>query len=254
MVNRKIESRGDAERSHTPPGAMPVSPRQFIRLSGFALFLGAVLWGVGETSWGLFVLGASDPSEYPQPTATILWLVVLVGFILILLALPGLHAAQARRTRTFGLIAFLVLFVGEALMMGIANFGAFYQAGLTSLIVDAEAAGVSTEEPVMAIVGYLGAYGFHILGWILFGVAALRAKVLPRWPVVLAMVVPLFMLVASATLVAAGDTPPALLIPLPMAWAVGIAWLGVALIRLAREDERNAGETGAPDSQELARS
>lgn len=251
MVSREMEPKSEANTSFT---SRTLSARQLVRLGGFALILGGVLWGVGETSWGLFVLGASDPSEYPQPTATILWLVVLVAFILILLGLPGLHAAQMRRTRTFGVAAFVVLFFGEAMMAGLANFGAFYQSGVIGLVAEAEAAGITVEEPAMAVVGWLAAYGFHILGWILFGVAALRAKVLPRWPVVLAMVVPLFMFVGSAALAAAGDAPSALFAPIPMIWAVGIAWLGVALIRLAREDERSAGETGAPHGQELARS
>jgi hypothetical protein len=182
---------------------------------------------LGETSWGLFV-GATPPAEYPQPTATILWLVLLAAFTCILLGLPGLHAAQAGKTTTFGLIAFLVLFVGEALMVGLANFGAFYQAGVAGLVVDVEAAGMAVEEPTMAIVGYLAAYLLHTLGWLMFGIAALRARVLPRWPVVVAMVGPLVMLVAAISLEGAA---PALLIPLPVAWAVGVASLGVALSR-----------------------
>lgn len=226
MDQKTEEGGGVAAGSRTVSPTPPDSTRQFFRLSGFALFLGAVLWGLGETGWALLV-GASDPTQYPQPTTTILWLVVMTAFICILLGLPGLHTAQAGKTATFGLIAFLVLFVGEALMVGLANFGAFYQAAVAGLVVDAEEAGMVVEEPVMVMVGFLAAYALHILGWLLFGITALRARVLPRWPMVIAMAVPLLMFISRGL---EGVAMP-ILIPLPLAWAVGVAWLGVALAR-----------------------
>jgi hypothetical protein len=97
------------------------------------------------------------------------------------------------------------------------------------------------EEPVMALVGYLAAYLRHLLGWLLFGIAALRAQILPRWPVVLAMVGPLLLFAGSAVL---SEAPPVLLVPLPLLGAVGVAWLGLALVGLEREGEIRMATTG----------
>jgi len=227
MVSRRIESSGGAAGIKSPD-PLRVSTSQLVRRGGFALIVGGVLWGLGETFWGLFVLRSVDPSEYPQPIATILWLVVLAGFIAILFGLPGLYAGQGHRGGRLGSIGFVVLFVGEVLMASLAGFGAFYQRGVAELVVEAEAAGIVVEEPVMALVGYLAAYLLHLMGWIMFGIAALRARVLPRWPVVLAMAAPLLLLVGSVML---AEGSPALLAPLPLLWAVGITWLGVALVQ-----------------------
>lgn len=229
-----------------------MSTSQLVRLSGVVLVFGGVLWGLGETAWGLFV-NAADPSEYPQPTATILWIVILAAFVCILLGLPGLYGAQVRRARTLGLIGFVVLFLGEVLMAGLSWSGAFLQSANADLIVEAEAAGITVAEPVMPLAGVLTAYGFHLLGWILFGVAALRARVLPRWPVLLAMVAPLLLFLVAGALSASGEALPVFVAPLPLVWTVGVAWLGVALARLGREGENAVGAAGAP-SRELTRS
>ncbi|HVR77023.1 MAG TPA: hypothetical protein VMS99_01390 [Acidimicrobiia bacterium] len=241
MVSSKIESSGSAVNIESPPDAISVSTRQLIRMGGFALFLGGVLWGLAEAAWGFLVLPSGDPSEYPQPIATILWVVLLAGFISIMLGLPALYVGQGQRGRRLGSIGFVVLFVGEALMVSFAGFGAFYQRGVAGLIVEAEGAGIAVEEPVMAVVGYLAAYLLHLLGWLLFGIAALRAQVLPRWPVVLAMVGPLLLIVGSASL---SGAPPVLLVPLPLLGAVGVAWLGLALVGLEREGEIRMATTG----------
>lgn len=214
-----VEYKAASETNTQGPGLIePVSPGRFIHLSGLMLLVGGVLWFVAETVWGLFVLDAGDPSEYPQPLASILWVVVLVGLISILIGLPGLSVFQAGRTATLGVIGFVTLFAGLVLMAGLAYYGAFLQEAVAGLIVEAEAAGLSVEEPVSAMVGYLAAYGLHFIGWMLFGIAALRARVLPRWPVVLAMVGSLLMMV----------------IGLPLLAAAGVVWLGLVLVRFGR--------------------
>lgn len=220
----EVETANELETT-TPDSAYQVSAIRLIRMSGFTLLVGGVIWFLAETAWGLFVLGSDDPSEYPQPLATILWIFVLVGLISILVGVPGLHFVQAGRTAALSQIGFVTLFVGLVLMAGLAYFGAFMQAPVAGLIADAEGAGLSVEEPAIVMVGYLAAYGLHFVGWLLFGVAALRARVLPRWPVLLAMVGSFLMVV----------------IGLPLLTAVGAVWLGGWLVRL----EQNRDQTRA---------
>lgn len=78
------------------------------------------------------------------------------------------------------------------------------------------------QEPVMAGVGFGVSLLLHVLGWILFGLISLRARVLPRWAVVLAMAGPVFWLLGEM------GFP----LPLPVSvFAIGVAWLGFALWR-----------------------
>lgn len=195
-----------------------VSTTPSIRASGAALLFGGVVWFLAESAWGVFVLGAGEPSDYPQPLATILWIFVLVGLISMLVGVPGLHLIQAERSTWLGHVGFVTLVAGLVLMSGLAYFGAFMQAPVAELMVDAEGAGLSVEEPAIVMVGYFAAYGLHCLGWLLFGFAALGARVMPRWPVVLAMVGSLLMVVTG----------------LPLLTAAGVLWLGGSLVRFAR--------------------
>jgi hypothetical protein len=206
------------------PSEEPVSQRRFIRLSGFMLLVGGVLWFLAETGWGLFVLDAGDPSEYPQPLASILWVVVLVALISMLVGVPGLHVYQASRNSTLGVIGLIVLSAGLVLMAGLAYFGAFLQEAVAGLIVEAEEAGLSVEEPASATIGYVAAYGLHFIGWVVFGIAALRARVLPRWAVVLAMVGSLAMVIVG----------------LPLLTAAGVVWLGLVLVRIERSRSQHS--------------
>lgn len=61
----------------------------------------------------------------------------------------------------------------------------------------ADGADITMQEPVMAGVGFGVSLLLHVLGWILFGLISLRARVLPRWAVVLAMAGPVFWLLGE---------------------------------------------------------
>jgi hypothetical protein len=196
-----------------------MSTYKLIRWGGLAVFLGGILWGMQKIGWTLFI-GDQDPRVYPQPAAAILWAVLLVGTIFILLGLPALYARQAKRAGILGLIAFVMVFTGTALVINIASFGTFTQAGLVDLVAVAEGAGVTVEEPMAAAVGYLLTLALYLLGWIAFGLASLRAGVLPRWPLALVLAG----LVIGFLFLATGFW----LLALPVT-EIGIAWLGFAL-------------------------
>jgi len=163
-----------------------MSTSNLIRWGGLAVLLGGLLWGIQKIGWQLFI-GVQDPHAYPQPAATILWVIGLIAALLILLGLPALYVRQAHKAGLFGAIAFVVVFTGMALVTGNTYFGTFIQAGLVDLIIMAEGAGLTVQEPVAAAVGFLVTLGLYLLGWVLFGLASLRARVLPRWAVALVM-------------------------------------------------------------------
>ena len=163
-----------------------MSTSNLIRWGGLAVSLGGLLWGMQKIGWQLFI-GSQDPLAYPQPAATILWVIGLIAALLILLGLPALFLRQANKAGLFGAIAFVVVFAGMALVTGNTYFGTFIQAGLVDLIIMAEGAGLTVQEPVAAAVGFVVTLGLYLLGWILFGLASLNAGVLPGWAVALVL-------------------------------------------------------------------
>lgn len=191
------------------------------------MFLGSILWGIQKIGWQAFI-GDADFRAYPQPEATVLWAMGLMAALLVLLGLPALYAHQAEQAGRLGAVAFVVAFLGMALAVSNAYFGTFLQSGLVNLIIDAEEAGVTVQEPVAAGVAFGISILLYALGWILFGVASIRARVLPRW---------------GAGLVLAGLVLAFLFILTSIPWLglpvieIGIAWLGFAVWREAGKGE-----------------
>lgn len=127
--------------------------------------------------------------------------------VLVQLGLVGLYARQAGTAGTLGLVGFVLAFVGVNLSMGASFVDAFAKPVVWPW-EDPE----YFERTVAALVIF--APGF-VLGWVLFGVAALRTRVYPR---------------ASAMLLIAGAL--ILLLPLPLGgivFAAALAWMGYVL-------------------------
>ena len=134
-----------------------------IRWSGGALVLGAVLLGVAIT-------GASAARTQPAgsglpapPWAS--WLLA-VGAILVLLALPQVHAAQARASAGLSLAAFALLQAGWVLAVVVTTAPLLYR-GLP---------GEPGESVLAFVLGTMLAVGF-----VLTGIVIVRAGVFAPW-------------------------------------------------------------------------
>jgi hypothetical protein len=162
-----------------------------------------------------------------------------------LLGLTGLYVRQAHAAGWLGLAGYLLFSLFFALTLPFAYIEAFV---LPLLASEAPAfvigfLGLFNGQPTTMNLGALPAlyalagFGGYVLGGLLFGIATVRAGVLPRWPAVL--------------LATAAVAPPLLasLVPHPLdrmlAVPMGVAliWLGYALWseRDAAVDERLAG-------------
>jgi hypothetical protein len=101
-------------------------------------------------------------------------IVYFAGFGLLMLTLIGLYAVQADRAGRFGLIAFVAAVAGTMALAGDLWFDAFAGPWIVANEPDlANNAGGS----LMA--GAFAGYVLFAVGWALFGLASLRARVFP---------------------------------------------------------------------------
>ena len=132
----------------------------------------------------------------------------LLGTMLLLLGLVGLYASQSKAAGALGLVGFLVAYLGTALVSGALWFELFITPSLA-----AEAPELAEAE--LGLVGFILSFLLVIIGWVLFGVATLRARIYPRWAAVL--------LIVGAVVS---------FVPIPLSGivlSVAVAWLGFVL-------------------------
>src|SRR3712207_6290628 len=106
-------------------------------------------------------------------TVNVLYSAAFAGLAVGLLAL---HDRQAARAGRFGAVALVAALIGIMAQGGNMWFDAFVAPGLAEVAPQAVPALVLT---TMLQLGGLLSYGLFALGWILFGFASLRARVVP---------------------------------------------------------------------------
>lgn len=149
---------------------------------------------------------AALTTEWP-----ILYVLRLVAVILLMLGLVALFARQSQMMGTFGVIAFVIAVTGTMLIFGFAWALTFMFPAMAESVpefLDAHAAAPGT--------GVVLTLFLVTIGWLLFGVASLRAKILPSaatWVVIAGSFLALALNIMGA----------------PMSWFVfdaGLIWLG----------------------------
>ena len=184
-----------------------MQPSRVYRLSALAGLLGGL---------GIVALDAAQVfAELPRRTVGLIELPITV---FVLFALPGLYLVQAGRAGRLGLAGFALTFAGVALGMGHFYLIAFVHGTIGERWPQAAEA-VSGAARVVAPAELLT----FVLGWILLGVATMRARVLP--PVPAALLVVGVVLVLVRPLLPVDGPVGGLLI------GAGVAWLSVALYR-----------------------
>jgi hypothetical protein len=160
-----------------------------------------------------------------EPRLVAAHVVYTLAWLLVLLGLPGLYAAQRAGMGRLGLVGFLTAFSGTYLIAVTGNFG--FLAPVLAKQAPAVLDSLSQYLPV-AIINGLAAILFMI-GYILFGVAMIRTATLPRWSgVVVAIGAPAHLLgFGMAQLVSTAAWPIAILGSASL--GVGLAWPGYRL-------------------------
>src|ERR687897_1523588 len=134
-----------------------MSYRGMLRLAGLAAMVGGAIWALASLQQFLNLASPelldTDGPSGPRNVVFARYVLQPFGVALLALGLVGLYARQARATGIAGLIGFLLAFFGTAIVY----------AGYWSILL---------------------AY----LGWALFGVSSLKARVYPRLASVLLIV------------------------------------------------------------------
>jgi hypothetical protein len=168
-----------------------------------------------------------------QPTATLThtlqFILALLAQYVLLLALTGLYARQAEAVGNLGLVGYLVASLGILLVAGDWWYEAF--AGPLFATRAPQAFEVPAGGSLLA--GAIVTSVVFSLGWVLFGIASLRARVLPVGPAILVII---------GGAVGLG----ALLVPYQIPLAIAVGWMGYHLRNAAPHDQHDARAPANP--------
>ena len=98
-----------------------------------------------------------------------------LGFCMLLLALFAAYEWQSDRAGTFGVIAFCAAVIGKMFLAGDLWFDTFAGPWIITAAPD-----VANAPTGSVVAGALVSYALFAIGWVLFGLASLRARVFPR--------------------------------------------------------------------------
>ena len=166
------------------------------------------------------------PPDDPSSVATSSWAIahyLILGWsVFALLGITGIYARQVEEAGWLGLVGFLTFFVGLALITSVAFLEALVMpllatAAPQSMAVFLPGEGLGVLDTVRLPAGLI-----FIVGGLLFGIAIIRAGILPRWAAILFVIG-----IASVLLAPLLPEVVGRIIAIP-AW-VGFAWLGYAL-------------------------
>jgi hypothetical protein len=204
-----------------------MSRTSLYRLSGSALFFGALLSALGYL---LKPEVGHDLSWYSNPLYLPSSLLTFTGAIFMLLGLPGTYAWQAEKAGKLGVAGFIVSYVGlMVLEVGTGLLYAFIPPLLASnpatqfLVSQPRGGGFEGQMGIAFLVFFLiGLLGSNI-GGLLYGIATFRARVFPRPAAVLIFggVIVGFIL-SNINNPVIGDRPIILML-------AGFAWCGLSL-------------------------
>lgn len=190
-----------------------------LRWSGLAALTGGVLHALGDVyDWTHLYKPLTE--QIGSIPFFVQYTVYLLSLALMALGLVGLHAIQSERTGFFGLVGFFLAFLGTVLyaaaVWALLFIGPLVATEAPRLLQGQPPASVAYR---LAVVGFLSSYGMFALGWLLFGVATPRSRLLPR---------------LAALLLIIGAVLSSPVVPFPprtdLVFSVAVAWLGLALL------------------------
>lgn len=193
--------------------------RNLVRYSGLAAMVSPILLVIADVM-KYYVAPANETDNVWMASTgwSIGQALITLGGLLILGSLVGLYTRQADKAGILGLVAFLMAFVGSAMIVGFEWFLGFV---VFPWLAQAAPELTDAEPPLrLALAGLVIPGLVYLAGWVLFGVASLRAKVFPG---------PAAVLLILGTIL--GPITVAVSIPViaEAVLGVGLAWMGYSL-------------------------
>jgi hypothetical protein len=196
-----------------------VSRSPLARLAGpLALTAGAlftITQLVGYMRYALVDLNANDGRKIllTDPIYTATTIVLFIAFCLLLLALIAVDRWQEHRTGALGVIGFGAAVIGTMFLAGDGWFEAFVAHWLADV-----APQILDKPSGLLPIGGVSSYTLFAIGWALFGLSSLRARV---FPAVICLAIAVGGLVGWLAL-----TPP-----YGVPFGLAITWLGIWMLR-----------------------
>jgi len=150
-----------------------------------AALIGGALLVVVDVLDGVFFFRTTEAAAMGSTAWIIFDVLDVLLLVLLSLGVVGIYLYQAKQTGALGMIGFLVFFFGLALMSGAVRSSAFI---LPWLAVAAPPELLAAEPTGVLYAGFLLTIVLLALGGLLYGLASLRAGVLPRGASVLLMI------------------------------------------------------------------
>jgi hypothetical protein len=236
------------ETSATRESKMKITPSKLIRWTGLAAIVAGIIFAGYQPI---------QPPEVLSSVTTGAWAIITplkyAMCLLFLLSWTGLYARQVKETGWLGLAGFLLLSLSWALQSAFVFATAFILPLLAttaptfvdSLLRSASGSVSSVNLGPLPVLYTLVGIGY-IFGGLLFGIATLRAGILPRWAaglLAVASALPLaFVLPSVAALI-----PPQIQHLAAMPLGIAVAWLGYALWSERREQASEpSADRGSP--------
>ena len=140
------------------------------------LAVGAYLAVAHLALWVVFTSHSDPAAMLADPIFRVLNLAYAAAFSGLAIAACAAYDKQSREAGMFGLVAFC------AAMIGTVNLGAnmWFEGFAVPWLADVVPEVLTAEKTMFWKVGYLSSYLLFAIGWVLFGLASLRARVFPR--------------------------------------------------------------------------
>jgi len=168
-----------------------------------------------------------DPKDHEATSQSVQFqiggVLYLIAFCALVLVPFGAYCWQAHRTGSFGVFATCAAVIGTVLLGGDLWFETF----AVPWIADTSPKLLDSDPTFLIAAGAITSYLAFAVGWVLFGIAASRARVFPRW-------------ISVAVIVGGVIGFRALLAPTGMPIGFAVAALGIWMMRTMRSERRVA--------------
>jgi len=154
---------------------------EFIRSCGFALVLGGVLLILINVFLTPSYLASFKKGEAVARDSRIYLFRIsaaLVNALVLIYGCIGLYLAQKNVSGLFGTIAFGVAFIGNTFLFATEWSNLFVLRAVAQVTPETLA---GLDKSRLMTIGFAVGAGLFMLGWLLLGISAWQANVLPRW-------------------------------------------------------------------------